>query len=105
MAFVDPFSVLGPCSIVVLWFVAFVGHFFIIWVGVRGFFVGSGSSLLIGVTASFGIIPSSISSFRMLVGPEDVVLIRGVTILSSAFLSSQATNSMSTVFLLSGPPT
>ena len=56
--------------------------------GVGGFFVSSRSSSSIGVTASFGIIPSSISSFGMLVGPEDVVLIQGITVLNGAFLSS-----------------
>ena len=55
---------------------------------VGGFFISSGSSSSIEVTASSGIIPSSISSFGMLVGPKDVVLIKGVTILSGAFLSS-----------------
>ena len=71
---------------------------------VGGFFIGSGSSLSIGVTASFSIIPSSISSFGMLVGSEDVVLIKSVTVLSGAFLSSQATSGASTVFPLSGHP-
>ena len=73
--------------------------------GVIGFWGGSGSSSSIGVTASFGMIPSSISSFGISIGVRDVVLIGDVIVLSSAFLSSQAISGASTVFLLSGPPT
>ena len=53
------------------------------------FLHGSGSSSSIGVTASFGMIPSVISSLGMLIGPDEGVLaIRGATVLSGAFLSS-----------------
>ena len=73
--------------------------------GVIGFWGGSGSSLSIGVTASFGIIPSSISSLGISIGVRSVVLTGDVIVLSGAFLSSQATSGVSTIFLLSGPPT
>ena len=73
--------------------------------GIGGFWGGSGSSLSIGVTASFGMIPSSISFFGILIGIRGAVLIEVTTILSGAFLFSQATSGASTVFLLSGPPT
>ena len=73
--------------------------------GVKGFQDGSGSSSSTGVTASFGIIPSLMSSLGILTGPEEVVLIGDVTVLNGALLSSQATSSASTVFPLSNPPT
>ena len=72
--------------------------------GVGGFWGGSGSSSSIGVTASFGMIPSSISSLGILMGVRGVVLIGVVITLSGAFLSSQATSGASTIFPLSGPP-
>ena len=72
--------------------------------GVGGFLGGSGSSSSIGVTASFGIIPSSISSFGILMGVRDAVLVEVAITLSGVFLSSQATSGASTVFPLSGPP-
>ena len=73
--------------------------------GVGGFWGGSGSSSLIGVTAPFGMIPSLMSSFGISIGVRGAVLIGDATVLSSAFLSSQAISGASTVFLLSGPPT
>ena len=127
MASVDPLSVFGSGSVIVLGLfplsaisssgsaivagVGFgVGSGFLGLLGpamgfggVGGFWGGSGSSSSIGVTAPFRMIPSSISSLGISMGVRGVVLIRVVITLSGAFLSSQATSGASTVFPLSGP--
>ena len=73
--------------------------------GVGEFLGSSGSSLLIGDTDSFGMIPSVMSSLGILIGLSDEILLGGSdTIFMGAFLSSQGTSGASTVFPLSGPP-
>ena len=71
-------------------------------VGFRG---GSGSSSSMGVTASFGMIPSSISSFGISIGVRGLVRPGRATVLISVLLSSQAMSGASTVLPLSVPPT
>ena len=71
-------------------------------VGFRG---GSGSSSSIGVTASFGMTPSSMSSLGMSIGVRGLVRLGSATVLIGVLLSSQATSGESTVLPLSDPPT
>ena len=73
--------------------------------GVMGNWGGSGSSLSIGVTASFGMIPSLISFLGISIGVRGVVWLGRVTDLIGVLLSSQATSGASTVLPLSVPPT
>ena len=73
--------------------------------GVIRLWGGSGSSSSIGVTASFGIIPSLISSFGISIGVRGVAWLGRVTDLIGVLLSSQATSGASTVLPLSIPPT
>ena len=71
-------------------------------VGFRG---GSGSSSSIGVTAPFGMIPSSMSSLGMSIGVRGLVRLGRATVLIGVLLSSQGTSGESTVLPLSDPPT
>ena len=67
--------------------------------GVGGFLGGSGSSSLIGDTASFGMIPSVMSSLGIFIGSSDEVLLGGSdTTFMGVFLSSHGTSGPSTVF-------
>ena len=60
---------------------------------------GSGSSSLIGDTASFGMIPSVMSSLGIFIGSSDEVLLGGSdTTFMGVFLSSHGTSGPSTVF-------
>ena len=73
--------------------------------GVGGFLGGSGSSSLIGDTASFGIISSIMYPSEILIGSSGEFLLGGSdTVFIGIFLSSHGTSGASTVFPLSGPP-
>ena len=71
-------------------------------VGFRG---GSGFSSSMGVTAPFGMIPSSISSFGISIGVRGLVRPGDATFIIGALLSSQATSGASTALPLFVPPT